>query len=260
MRVAVPTAMRALLAIPLLAATASADPGPRVALGEPPGATPPERADAVAIAAHVPTPLDDVAAHDAAADRAIGFGTAVLLRPGQVDVSGRSVLNHAGIASVAVGVTHDLELSVQGMRAGTYGVDFGVGAKVALARHATYSLALTGNLTAGERQFVSTTLAYSTCLVDCAALVTIAGGLAKSDDYSQGLIQGTTPIADASIIMGRSWARPLVELAWFGDSLGYAGMRFGNRYVALDVGAGVIDASESGDTSVGAVVGLSVRP
>jgi hypothetical protein len=250
-----------LVIVILLARAAAADP---VAAEPKPAPTdqPAPRIDAPTTPTE-PSALDERAAHDAAADRALGFGTAINLRPGSVDITLRSVLNHGGMLSAAIGVTRSVELSVQAIRIGTVGMGFGAGAKVALHRARTWALAVDGNITVGDNRYATASALISTCIDDCVALFTSSVGVASVDEHGVRLfdnpdaMSGPQLVGDASIVIGTSWLRPLIEVADFGMPLGFAGARFTSRHLAFDIGVG---AAYHYDTQAGAVIALTVRP
>ena len=251
-------------------------PAPTVAAAEPPGMTPvdePPHRDVVAVAPTPtgPTQLEQLARYDAAYDRAYAHGTAVTLRPGDFDISLRSVLKHGAMLSVAAGVTRNIELSAEGLKSSYLGEAVGAGIKIAVVRAPKWALAIDASVfaffahpefSAGgniERMY-STAARVTTCATSaCDALFSAGLGVAvASDPFGTG--PSIVPTLDSSIIFGKSWARPMFEIAYLGGWLGFGGFRFGGRHVGFDAGLGVISDNGPGGSATTAVIGLSVRP
>ena len=246
--------------------TAHAEPK-RVATAEPPGMTAPvDDSQAVVVQ---PGALDRAASTDAAYDRGFFASTALSLEPGQFDMSLRSALKTGAVASIAAGLGHGVELSIDGSKIGGVGKTLGVGVKLEVARHGTWALAATGsvhslyptNSDESSRTYV-VGMRVTTCTgSECTAQFTFGGGFGATTTPYGDVTQNLTPELDASFIIGKSWCRPLFELTILDGELGFLGLRFGGRHVAFDVGVGAIMGdSPLRQSDLLALVGLSARP
>lgn len=256
----------------VLAADAHADVDGRVAVLDspppsgPPGLTPTVSARAVDPQVVDPSPLATIAAGDAMSDRGFGISSAVGLLPAQFDLSMRTVVEHGSMVSVAVGLTHSVEISADAGYARRLADDYGLGVKFTLLRRASYALAIDISLHSTSVESQRNTLAVgdfkiTTCALDCNMLLTAGIGLTSAiSDYDNQ----TSPMLELSTIFGRGVVRPLLEaLAITGDagpSLAYGGVRIGGKHVGVDVGVGFLSLGNGQDGSFGMLVGVGVRP
>jgi len=242
----------ALLALPALAA---AQPGPDDPT--PPGMTPP-----VVPARAVPPPpsgLELADQRDAAADRAFGSSTALVVPRGTADVSiraGSGVLD----TSVALGLGGGLELSADYGRGGNQSMA-GAALKVGLVREGMFGLAIEGGFHSTNNQDSSTPsgTAWSTGAAaslcsdsSCAVLLSGTAGIVGDGNHS-----GT--YATGSVLFGTGGFRPMLEVAVIsGESLEFLGVRMGGRNASVDVG--IAAASDEDGGAVIPLFGLTVRP
>ena len=203
---------------------------------------------------------------DASSDRAFGRSTAIALRPGQFDFSLRTAVEQGSMLSIAAGLGHGVELSVDAGYARQLGSDYGAGIKLVLAEHATWAFAIDAGLhsmhIAGDSGAIfSADLKVTHCALDCGMLFTAGVGLAAaavSDGEAPPL-----PFFELSMVFGTGPIRPLLEgLTLAGAAnFGFAGVRFGGRHVAIDAGLGLGGSLDSGgDAGKAMMVGLAVRP
>lgn len=228
------------------ASFAAADPAPVA-----PGLTEPVASDATPAAD--PTPLDLAIQRDAAGDRAFALGTASALPEGAFDVSVRGTVI-AGVASVAAGIGHGVELSVTtGTTIDARDIMYGGGLKVELLRRARFAVAVDAsvNRVAETRTFsvdragLFTAGAKATLCTDdvCSAVVTFGAGAVVENLDAMTRVD-TAPFVNASVLAGTGFCRVLAEAGYLLDSrsgegigLGFGGVRLGGRTVAVDVGA-----------------------
>lgn len=243
-----------------------------------PGATEPAPS---AAAAAEPDPLDAARDRDAASDRAFGLATAIALPAGTVDVSARGASiggSVAGNAGITLGVGHGVEVYADATRSferDASGGILGGGAKVVVARNARMAFAITAGVhrdhdscgpSCGSAGIYSAGAKLSRCIGDSCEVLATAG----LDVFSSSLSARDLVVApNGSVIIGAGPVRALVEAMVLlddrgdgGVGLGFAGLRVGNRHVAVDAGVGVV-AFSGGDVSGGTalpMVGLSLRP
>lgn len=237
-----------LIALVTLPALAAAQPGPDDPT--PPGLTPP-------IAAPAASPVDQADLDDAAADRAFGTSTGLVVPAGRADLSVRGAQGGV-LFSAAVGLGHGIELSGQlggAHDAGLVGGDL----KIEVARTRTWAFALDGGFHAfgiddGGAGVFNLGGAFS--YVSDEVVLSFGGGLLGAGGG------GAAGYANASVLIGRGAFRPILEgasldgpLWWFG------GARLGNGHACLDIGVGG-GGTGDGASGVGPVpfVGLTLRP
>lgn len=256
------------LGVVLAAANVHAAPAapPRVAaLGGPPGEEPPR------VDAWVPPPpvvdliqqrLDD----DAAADRSFGRSTAITLDPGQFDFTMRTAVEDGSMMSMAAGVGHGVELSVDAAYARQLGSEYGLGLKFGFDRHATWALAIDTSVhtvsvdRSNDRGTMwSAGLEVTTCAASCEMLFTGGAGIV----YVQDNQTPPVPFLELAMVFGTGLVRPMLEGMSLSGALdfGYAGFRIGGRHVGVDLGVGLGAAMDnSSDSFAAMMVGLGVRP
>jgi len=243
----------AVLALPALAA---AQPGPDDPT--PPGMTP-----LVVPPPAPPSGLDLADQRDAAADRAFGASTALVVPRGTADVSiraGSGVLD----TSVAIGLGAGLELSADYGRGGNESMA-GAALKLAVVREGLFGLAIEGGYHSTNNQDTanpdgsvwSAGVAASLCSdSSCAVLLSVTAGEVGDGNNHTGTY------ATGSVLFGTGGFRPILEVAVAsGQSAEFLGVRMGGHSVAIDVG--IAAASSDDDEDGGAVIplfGLTVRP
>ena len=212
-----------------------------------------------------PAPIELSAARDSASDRAYGTSTALVVPDGKVDMSVRAAPIGA-LASITAGLGSGLELGADyGGIIGEDGIgSYGIGGKLALARKGSWAFAVQGSYhqLGGDGEGEPLTLWSAGAVVsgcsghDCAALISLGGGVLASSDSSDD----TIPYAWGSMLLGTGGFRPTVEgTVLEGGMLGFLGARMGGRNAALDLGLGIL-AGPDGEGGALPVAALSVRP
>jgi hypothetical protein len=236
----------AILAVP---AFATAQPGPDDPT--PPGLTPP-------IAAPLPpAPVDQVDQDDAAADRAYGTSTALVVPGGRADLSVRA--GEGGILfSAAIGLGSGIEVSAQLGGVSELAL-VGGDLKIAVARKRTWGMAIEGGyhlVGDGEGGGGVFSVGGVVTAVSDGAVFSFGGGVI-------GASGGTSvPYAHTSLVLGRGGFRPIVEGAVASTTqAAFVGVRIGNGRAALDAGVG-FGRADDGSGGVGPLplLGLTLRP
>ena len=200
-----------------------------------------------------------------ATNRGIAAPTAITVPEGAVEATLQAVVPFAGLAGLNAGITKSTEIWLEGAGAiladggGDAGHEYGVGLKQVLLRTPKAAIAVTGSMrkfSKNSGDSLQSIGAVGTLCVDDDCGLEVSGSIGRVfgvQDKGENLIT-------LSASAGNATTRVLLEaMAVSGGSIGFLGVRFGNRTTTMDLA--LVTALDSHSEGVPALpwVGFSAR-
>ena len=205
-------------------------------------------------------------------NRGIAAPTAITVPEGKVETTLQAVIPFAGLAGINAGITKSTELWIEG--AGTIVGDsggdteheYGVGIKQVLLRTDKGAIALTGSmrkLSTSDADSLMSIGAVGTLCVDDECALEISGSLARVFGFHESEYDENGPgenLITVSASLGNATTRVMLEaMGVDGESIGFLGVRFGNRNAAMDLALVTVLTEDTGDVPALPWVGFSAR-
>ncbi len=181
-----------------------------------------------------------------ASNRGIAASTAITVPEGKVEVTLQTVVL-AGLISLNAGLTKSTEVWVEG--AAAVGIDsgdtpheYGIGIKQSLLRTPKLAIALTASarkISENSGETLGGVGAVATVCVDDACGLQVSGSLQRMFGFHESEYDDNGPgenVITLGASLGNATTRVMVETMTIeGDSLGFLGVRFGSKSVAVDL-------------------------
>ncbi len=208
-----------------------------------------------------------------ATNRGIAAPTAITVPEGAVEATLQVIVPFAGLAGLNAGITKSTEIWLEG--AGTIVGDsggdteheYGVGMKQVLLRTQKAAIALTGSMRKFSTNSGDSLLsigAVGTACVDDDCNFEVSGSIARVFGFHKSSYDNNGPgenLITLSASAGNATTRVMLEaMEVEGESIGFLGVRFGNRTAAMDL-ALVTSLSDHSEGDIPALpwVGFSAR-